>query len=86
MKKSITYTAIAIMVILLSCENEEEISASQVPQPVMSAFQSKYPNISPEKWEKENENGKVIYEATFRNNNKEVEAEFDENGNFIEEE
>ena len=86
MKKSIPYTAIAIMVILLSCENEEEISASEVPQPVMSAFQSKYPDISPEKWEKENEKGKVIYEATFRNENKEVEAGFDENGNFIEEE
>ena len=52
----------------------------------MSAFQSKYPDISPEKWEKENEKGKVIYEATFRNENKEVEAGFDENGNFIEEE
>jgi hypothetical protein len=28
---------------LLSCENEEEISASEVPQPVMSAFQLKIP-------------------------------------------
>ena len=73
-------------ILFLSCENEEEISASEVPQPVMNAFQSKYPNITPGKWVKENEKGKTVYEAKFKNNDKEVEAEFDESGNFLEEE
>ena len=73
------------MLSLASCESEQQISASQVPQPVMSAFQTKYPNITPEKWVKETEKGKTVYEAKFKNNNKEVEAEFDENGTFIEE-
>ncbi len=85
MKKIIIYLAVLAITALLSCENEQEISASEVPQPVMSAFQAKYPNITPEKWVKENEKGKTVYEAKFKNNNKEVEAEFDQNGNFIEE-
>lgn len=86
MKKTIICLTVLLITALASCENEQEISASQVPQPVMSAFQSKYPNITPEKWIKENEKGKTVYEAKFNNNNKEDEAEFDQNGNFIEEE
>lgn len=86
MKKIIIYLAVFAITAFVSCENEQEISASEVPQPVMSAFQSKYPNITAKKWIKENEKGKSVYEAKFKNNNKDVEAEFDENGNFIEEE
>ena len=52
----------------------------------MNAFQTKYPNITPDKWVQEKEKGKTLYEAKFKSNNKDVEAEFDENGNFIEEE
>ena len=85
MKKILLCTIISAITFLSSCENEKEISASQVPQPVMNTFQSKYPNITPEKWVKETEKGKTVYEAKFKNNNKEAEAEFDENGNFIEE-
>src|SRR4051794_8740010 len=85
MKKRIIYSAVFVMTALFSCENEHEIAASQVPQPVMSSFHAKYPNITPEKWVKETEKGKTVYEAKFKNNNKDVEAEFDENGNFIEE-
>ena len=86
MKKTITCVSVFAIAGLLSCENEQEISASQVPQSVMSAFQTKYPNITADKWEKESEKGKTVYEAKFKNNGKDVEAEFDENGNFIEEE
>jgi uncharacterized membrane protein YkoI len=86
MKKMLTCTITSAIILQLSCENEHEISTSQVPQPVMTSFQSKYPNISADKWVKETEKGKTVYEAKFKNNNKEVEAEFDENGNFVEEE
>jgi len=86
MKKIIAYLIVFVIAGLLSCENEHEISAAQVPQPVMSAFQTKYPNITPDKWVQEKEKGKTVYEAKFKNNNKDVEAEFDESGNFIEEE
>ena len=86
MKKAIIYLTVFAITVLLSCENEQEISASEVPQPVMNAFQAKYPSITPAKWIKENEKGKTVYEAKFKNNNKDIEADFDEKGNFIEEE
>lgn len=86
MKKIIACLIISATTGLLSCESEHEINASQVPQPVMNAFQTKYPNITADKWVQEKEKGKTVYEAKFKNNNKDVEAEFDENGNFIEEE
>ncbi len=86
MKKIIIYLTVFAITVLVSCgEDEQEISSSEVPQPVMNAFQSKYPNITADKWVKESEKGKTVYEAKFKNNNKDVEAEFDEKGNFIEE-
>jgi uncharacterized membrane protein YkoI len=86
MKKRTIYLIVFAITGFLSCENEQQISASEVPQPVMSAFQAKYPNITADKWVKENEKDKTVYEAKFKSNNKDVEAEFDANGNFIEEE
>lgn len=86
MKKSIIYLAVIVMTALFSCHSQQEIPASRVPQPVMTAFQTRYPNITVDKWVTETEKGKTIYEAKFKNNNKDVEAEFDENGTFIKEE
>ncbi|OQP60072.1 hypothetical protein A3860_34645 [Niastella vici] len=85
MKKLMVYLIVFTMTASLSCENEQEISASSVPEPVMNAFKAKYPAITPDKWVKEKEKGKVIYEAKFTRDNKKGEAEFDESGNFIEE-
>jgi hypothetical protein len=87
MKKLITYLTVFAITGLVSCgEDEHEISASAVPQPVMSAFQAKYPNVTPEKWIREKEKGKMVYEAKFTSNNKKMEADFDENGSLVEEE
>jgi hypothetical protein len=86
MKKILTYIIVSAITFFSSCENEQEIFAIQVPQPGMNAFQLKYTNVTPDKWVKETEKGKTVYEAKFKNNNKEVEAGFDEKGNFVEEE
>ena len=86
MKKTTACLAFTAATFLLSCENEEQIAASEVPPLVMSAFQGKYPNITAEEWVKENEDNKTVYEAKFKNNGKDTEAEFDENGNFLKEE
>ena len=67
-------------------ENENKISVSDVPPAVLSAFNAKYANASDVKWEQEKEKGKLIYEADFKFNGKEIEAEFDSAGNFLEEE
>jgi hypothetical protein len=93
MKKTISYLfAVLFVFVIQSCENEQDISASEVPQPVMSAFKAKYPGVTATGWEKIKEDNKTIYEAEFKRNNKfernaiDVEVQFDENGNFIKEE
>ena len=86
MKKLTSSVIVFSIAGLVACENEEELSASEVPHAVVNAFQLKYPGIAAEKWVKEHENDKAVYEVEFINNGKEVEAEFDEGGNFIEEE
>ena len=76
----------AVLLFSACNENEKKISASDVPPAVLSAFNAKYANASDVKWEQEKEKGQLIYEADFKFNGKEIEAEFDSTGKFIEEE
>jgi hypothetical protein len=85
MKKLMVYLTVFTMTASVSCENEQEISATSVPEPVINAFKAKYPDVTPDKWVKEKEKGKIVYEAKFTKDNKKKEAEFDENGSLIEE-
>ncbi len=85
MKKIIFYSAVLSFGILSSC-NDKKLSASQVPQPAMNAFTAKYPGATDVEWKTEKEDGKTIYEAAFKLNDKKIEAEFDGNGTFITEE
>jgi hypothetical protein len=87
MKRIFFYVfAMLVALTIQSCENEQDISAADVPQPVITAFQIKYPGITATGWEKATEDGKTIYEGLFKRDDKNVEAQFDENGNFIKEE
>ncbi len=52
----------------------------------MNAFTAKYPGATDVEWKTEKEDGKTIYEAAFKLNDKKIEAEFDANGTFITEE
>jgi uncharacterized membrane protein YkoI len=85
MKKILLYSAILSLCILSAC-NEKKISASEVPQPAVTAFTTKYPGATDVEWKTEKKNDKTVYEAEFKLNSKKKEAEFDANGNFIEEE
>ena len=76
---------ISFSILLMAC-SEKKISASEVPASVTAAFNTKYPNATDVEWEQETKKAKVIYEAEFKFNGKEIEAEFDSTGNFIEEE
>ncbi len=85
MKKTIFYSVVLLFVILSSCD-DKKLSASQVPQPAMNAFTAKYPGATDVEWKTEKEDGKTIYEAVFKLNDKKIKAEFDGNGTFITEE
>lgn len=92
MKKTIVYFAIAIAGLsFASCggnaenKTKADVAEAEVPMPVKDAFMAKYPGAADVKWEKETEEAKVIYEAEFKMETKEMEALFEENGTFVSE-
>ncbi|MEP6699951.1 MAG: hypothetical protein ABJA85_01495 [Bacteroidota bacterium] len=86
MKKIIFYSAFLSIIIISSCKSKDnKISASSVPQSTMAAFNTKYPGATDIAWITEKRKEETIYEAAFNLNGKKIEAEFDANGNFIQE-
>jgi hypothetical protein len=83
--KKILFYSIGVVFCIISC-NEKKISASEVPQPAVAAFNEKYPGATDVQWETEKKGDKTIYEAEFKFNGKKIEAEFEAGGNFIQEE
>lgn len=84
MKKFIFYSAFLSFIILSSC-NDNKVAASKVPQPILTTFNTKYPGATDIEWITEKKDNKTIYEAAFNLNGKKIEAEFEANGNFIQE-
>ena len=85
MKKIMFYAAFFTGTILSSCDGDKKIAAADVPKPAMDAFNTKYPGVTDAGWIVEEKDNKKIYEAKFKVNGEEVEAEFDANGTFIKE-
>jgi hypothetical protein len=92
MKKMILFIAISCSLFTVqSCNNDKkdkddkEISVSNVPAPVQSAFKEKYSTASDIKWEDAHENDKQTYKVKFILDGKKMKAEFDTNGGFIKE-
>jgi hypothetical protein len=69
-----------------SCASEFEITSSDVPQPVLDSFNTKYPGAKDVEWEVEREDGKLYFEAEFELQGKEKEAYFRPDGTFSKEE
>ncbi len=84
MKKSILFGLIFTIISAISC-SDNKISEDKVPAAVITSFKTKYPAAVNTVWITEKKDGKLIYEAQFKNNNEEVEAEFNEDGSFIKE-
>jgi hypothetical protein len=86
MKKLIVFGCFIIFSALLpSCNGGNKKVAAAVPEVVLTAFNNKYPGTTDVKWETENKNGQVVYEGEFKMNGKHTEADFDENGKFLNE-
>ena len=92
MKRIIFLIAICFSLAALpSCDNhkkdkdDKELSVSDVPESVKSAFNAKYSTATDTKWEDAHENDKQTYKAKFMLNGKKMKAEFDPNGGFIKE-
>ena len=79
------FISAALLFTLFAC-NEKKISPADVPQSVVSGFNTKYPGATDVEWKQEKEDGKWIYEAEFKADGKKKEAHFDSTGNFLKEE
>lgn len=78
--------SMAACFLMAGCASEFTIASSDVPQPVLDSFKSKYPNASDVEWEVEKEDGKLYFEAEFKIENKTKEAHFRPDGTFSGEE
>ncbi len=61
----------------------DDLNSANVPVVVQSAFGAKYPGATDVKWEKATENDKPTYKAKFKSSDKQLKAEFGEDGAFI---
>jgi uncharacterized membrane protein YkoI len=61
-------------------DDEEKIPLDKVPKAVLDAVKAKYPDGELLGAEKENENGKVLYEIKVKNKDQKLEASFTEDG------
>jgi uncharacterized membrane protein YkoI len=84
MKKSILFGFIFTIIMATSCSHNK-ISEDKVPGSVVSAFKTKYPAATNTNWITEKKDGKIIYEAQFKDNGEDIEAEFNDDGSFIRE-
>src|SRR5262245_45075780 len=54
----------------------------KIPKTVMETLKAKFPNAKIEKWTKETEDGKVIYDIEFKNDGKKAEIDIFEDGSI----
>jgi len=59
------------------------IPASEIPFAVRSTFRSLYPSATNVRWEREREDGRTVYQATFLLNGVKTKAIFAANGTFL---
>jgi uncharacterized membrane protein YkoI len=85
MKKSILFGLLFTIIMATSCDDHAKISEDKVPALVVAAFKTKYPAATNTTWITEKKDGKLIYEAKFKDNGEEIEAEFFDDGGFLKE-
>jgi hypothetical protein len=82
-----TIAIFSVLVFSLSaCSSSMDLISTDVPPPVASSFQAKYPNATKVEWEAEKEKGHLVFEVEFEFNGNEMEAAFKPDGTLIEEE
>ncbi len=81
--KSLLMTGFLAALLFTACESSSEIKEADVPQSVKSAFSAKYPNVQVSEWKTEKEDGKMIYEAEFKDGDKEKEVHIAPDGSSV---
>lgn len=74
---------ILVALIINSCgiEQEKEMLPANIPQAVISSFEKQYPGIDEVKWYFKKTDDLIIYKAKWIKEEKQMEKQFDANGN-----
>lgn len=86
MRLQVTTLALALM-LMQACSSEEyekKITEPEVPAAVLQAFKSAYPNAEVRGYTEEAEGGKKLYEISFTNEGKRIDAAYASDGKLLE--
>jgi hypothetical protein len=67
----------------LTCAGDEPKDLDKIPKAVMDALKAKFPNARIDKWTKEKEDGKVVYDIEFKQDGRKAEADITEDGTIL---
>jgi hypothetical protein len=80
------FPVIIIAASMWSCCTEFRILSTDLPPQVMANFQLQYPGAKDVEWEVEKEDGRLTFEAEFKENGKKKEVYFKPDGTILKEE
>ena len=72
--------AVFVLVATVSGAEDEPKDLDKIPKAVMDALKAKFPRAKIDKWTKETENGKVVYDIEFKQDGRKAEADIAEDG------
>src|SRR2546421_60866 len=81
---SVAALALVTVSACASSGKNKKISQSDVPGPVMSSINTRFPGAQVTSVERENEHGNVIYDFELRQNGRKYEADVKDDGTIIE--
>jgi hypothetical protein len=61
----------------------KDLSEAEVPQAVLTAFKTAYPNATQTEYEEDHDNGVVLYEIEFRHDGKKMEVKYSADGQVV---
>jgi hypothetical protein len=72
--------AVLVFAATASRAGDEAKDLDKIPKAVMDALKTKFPKAKIDKWSKETENGKVVYDIEFKVEGRKTEADIGEDG------
>jgi uncharacterized membrane protein YkoI len=76
---------VAAVVVLTAvvARGDEAKDVDKIPKAVMDTLKAKFPKAKIDKWTKETENGKVMYDIEFKQDGRKAEADIAEDGTLL---
>src|SRR5262245_51932134 len=72
--------AVALAATVARAEDKKDDKKDEIPKKVMDALKAKFPKAEIDKWTKEKEGDKIVYDIEFKQDGKKFEADIFEDG------